>query len=556
MSLCIQYSRPDSGQEEGEVYGLDVAVTRFLSAWFRYGTARPFLCRPTTLESFDHFKEVAASQGIDAEKDCIGLDPRHPEKNLQTLSCIFRPDPLTADLVWRRVQMRGSGFATCGLVHTMSGERIAQAACDLMLAPSDATDALICPSQAIGAAVRNLWDIQADYFKHRFGGSFTCPVQTPVLPIGIDTQIFEGRTTPEKRQAQRAQLNSPEDEIIILFVGRLSFATKAHPLPLLMAADRAARGTKKRIRLVLYGYFKPKDMETPFRALAADYAGAAQVTFVQNGDPRFPDGLWAAADIFASLSDNVQESFGLTPLEAMASGLPAVVSDWDGYREGIRNGEEGFLIPTLTPPESAGMALAQTYYNEGNYGVALTAAAQSTAIDVDEAARAFSLLATDANLRSRMGEKGRARARAVFDWQPVMRSYEALWADLAEKRRMMPRAPATPENWAAAHPSFPNPWRMFARFPTTPILPTDILHAVMGAEEVTTLLKHEMNFFVPALLVPRETLLELIALIRRAGSVHVQDLLAPFPTERQDSLWRCIGWMVKYGVCRLQRVGG
>ena len=41
----------------------------------------------------------------------------------------------------------------------------------------------------------------------------------------------------------------------------------------------------------------------------------------------------AIPDIFVSLSDNIQETFGLTPLEGMASGLPVVATDWNGYRD-------------------------------------------------------------------------------------------------------------------------------------------------------------------------------------------------------------------------------
>ena len=33
--------------------------------------------------------------------------------------------------------------------------------------------------------------------------------------------------------------------------------------------------------------------------------------------------------MFVSLSDNIQETFGLTPIEGMASGLPLIVSDAD-----------------------------------------------------------------------------------------------------------------------------------------------------------------------------------------------------------------------------------
>ena len=56
-----------------------------------------------------------------------------------------------------------------------------------------------------------------------------------------------------------------------------------------------------------------------------------------------------AADLFLSLVDNPQETFGLAPVEAMAAGLPVVVSDWDGYRATVSDGVEGFRVPTLAP---------------------------------------------------------------------------------------------------------------------------------------------------------------------------------------------------------------
>ena len=42
----------------------------------------------------------------------------------------------------------------------------------------------------------------------------------------------------------------------------------------------------------------------------------------------------------------MQETFGLTPIEAMACGVPQVVADWDGYRETVVEGETGFRVPT------------------------------------------------------------------------------------------------------------------------------------------------------------------------------------------------------------------
>ena len=53
----------------------------------------------------------------------------------------------------------------------------------------------------------------------------------------------------------------------------------------------------------------------------------------------------AAADLFCSPADNLQETFGLSVLEAMASSLPVVASDWNGYRDLVEHGSTGWLVP-------------------------------------------------------------------------------------------------------------------------------------------------------------------------------------------------------------------
>jgi glycosyltransferase involved in cell wall biosynthesis len=549
MTLCIQYAKPSSGELAGEVYGLDVAVNNFLSAWFRHGTQDKFICVPVDLSSFDHFKELAAAQGIDPVTRCVGLDPRTPRHNLENMDCMFRPDPLISGPIWRRQQLQGRGYAVCGLVHTMSGERIAKAVGDLCLHPAGAGDALICPSTAVRDAVRNLWEIHTEYLNHHFGGSYRCPIETPVIPLGVDTEKFARLATPTNRTAQREALGIAADEIVILFVGRLSFATKAHPLALWQAAERAAQQTKRKLRIVMYGYFKPKDMEPYFRSLSADIFKTARVDFVMNGDERFPDGLWASADIFASLVDNIQESFGLTPVEAMAAGLPTVVSDWNGYRGGVRDGVDGFLIPTLAPPPETGFALAERYYNEQNYGVSLVAASQSTFVDTNRCAEALRVLIEDEGKRKAMGASGRARAESIFDWRHIIKAYENLWRELGEKRRAAPPVPTVPENWQAAHPSFPNPWAMFASFPSGFLAPDDRLRAVMGREEIERLIKHEMNFFVPDLLMPKEMLLGVVEVIRKVGAARIGDILAGILEPDRPRAWRSIGWLLKLGIC-------
>ena len=63
--------------------------------------------------------------------------------------------------------------------------------------------------------------------------------------------------------------------------------------------------------------------------------------------------LLAAADLF--LLPSQSESFGLSALEALASGVPVVGTDAGGLREVVRNGETGFLCEV---GDVAGMAAA------------------------------------------------------------------------------------------------------------------------------------------------------------------------------------------------------
>ena len=74
--------------------------------------------------------------------------------------------------------------------------------------------------------------------------------------------------------------------------------------------------------------------------------------------------ILSSSDIFISLTDNFQETFGLTPLEGMAAGLPVVVTDWNGYRDTVRNNLDGFTIPTISL--ESGQSDDLSYYYHSN----------------------------------------------------------------------------------------------------------------------------------------------------------------------------------------------
>ena len=310
------------------------------------------------------------------------FDRRFVQENYRHITTVFRADPVAQEILWRRETVPGAGYNFCGLAHAISGLETGVLLEQYCLAPTERTDAIVCPSRAVGSAIRSFLDMYGDYIGKRFNTTYTCPIQLPVIPLGIDVEKFVKLGAPEKRSEQRRKLGVSDNDIVLLWVGRLSHAIKAHPLAMFQAAERAAEKTGASVHLVMLGYFVPETDEQHFKKLAADICIKSKVTFVPNKDERFPDGLWAAGDIFLSLIDNMQESFGLTPIEAMAAGLPRVISDWDGYRDSVKHGEDGFLVPTRQPPPGAGGDLAKLLLDGRDlYGGYLAKTALSVAID-------------------------------------------------------------------------------------------------------------------------------------------------------------------------------
>ena len=99
--------------------------------------------------------------------------------------------------------------------------------------------------------------------------------------------------------------------------------------------------------------------------------------------------LYNAADLFVLASrryDLLVEGFGISIVEASASGLPVIGSRSGGIPEAIRDGETGFLVEPEDP-----------------------AALAATAIR----------LLGDEGLRRRMGAAGRAAVESYYNWDRV-----------------------------------------------------------------------------------------------------------------------------------------
>ena len=248
---------------------------------------------------------------------------------------------------------------------------------------------------------------------------------------------------------------------------------------------------------------------------------------------------WALADLFVSPVDNIQETFGLSPVEAMAAGLPCVVSDWDGYRDTVRDGIDGFRVPTMAPPEGVCAEFAARYAARiDDYDRYIGAVSQTVAVHVPALAAAIAALAADPARREAMGQAAAAHARAQFDWRVVIGRYQALWDDLAA-RRADGGLPADP-TW----PARPDPFRAFAGYPTHCLAPEMLVRrTARPAAAIDTLLASPSVAFGQAGLPARG---DLLALLPGEAPRRVADLSAALPPARRAEAWRALLWLAKY----------
>jgi glycosyltransferase involved in cell wall biosynthesis len=448
----------------------------------------------------------------------------HQPDRIAQVGVLYFPAPIMAQLTRFRQRSGVARFSLCGVTHTTASLQVMDDMVDLLREAVLPWDALVCPSKAVVETVRRVHEAELEYLRWRFGRDVRpLPPQLPVIPLGVHCADFEVSNTD--RADARRQLGLAADDVAGLFVGRLVFHAKAHPYPMLRGLQLAAERTGKRLAMIFCGWFPNAATKAAFRSGAATFAPDVKAIFLDGRDAAQRKSAWAAADLFVSLSDNIQETFGLTPIEAMAAGLPIIASDWNGYRDTVRHRIDGFLIRTLAPAAGMGRDVAEAFESGAlDYEHYCWATASTTAVDAREVADAVSVLAQDPALRRRLGDAGRKRAREVFDWRVIYGQYQALWADLNSRRRSAEADPKL-QAWIASAPRIPaarlDPYYTFGHYPTQAIGPQSRLCLIGEAvtADLAAVLKHSL---FDALVIPRPVIQALFALLEAGDLTLVQ----------------------------------
>ncbi|MBL8773504.1 MAG: glycosyltransferase family 4 protein [Phenylobacterium sp.] len=472
---------------------------------------------------------------------------RGDRDRLGEAGAVYIPSPEMRQEAWARRALGGQAYSLTGVTHTIAETYILDEIAGLLSAPIEPWDALVCTSDAGRKAVESLLEGVALYLQERFGATRMPPAQLVTIPLGVHADDF--RRDEKARGRWRRKLRIPNDAPAALHLGRFSLTTKMHPGPMGAALAEAARRLGRPVYWILFGGARRDSDEEAFLAAARALADDGVIlTPVGDTSARARDEIVSAADVFLSLSDNVQETFGLTPVEAMAAGLPCVVSDWNGYKDTVRHGVDGFRVRTLAPRPGLGTDLVYAYAHRlMTYDNYAGSTALFAAPDIGEAADALTALFSDPDLRARMGAAGRARAREVFDWRVVIPQYQALWTELARRRAAAPPQPARD------NPFRPDPFRMFSAYPSAALsAATEVSLARPLTEAEAAALLARAHVRNPAARLPHPD--EAITLISVLGAapLTVGAILAETPPERRPFIERGILWLAKFGFVRLR----
>ena len=562
MTAAIYY-HPEGYTTSGpKLMGRNAAGESFLRGFLKHSKASEFWAQVQKPEHGQHFAQTVKAQG---RSEVVKVVDKSTLSALNDIGTVYFPGPGIGEHAFHRSLAGGLGasarnphtaWSLCGITHTTSSAGAMDALAELITAPVQPWDAVICTSTAVKENVQRLLQAQVHYLKDRLGISKIVLPLLPVIPLGIHTQDFE--FTETQKATARQALGADQNTLVVLYVGRLSFHAKAHPLAMYQALQKAATAVAasgKKIVLVECGWHANEFIEKAYQEAASQACPSVRVITLDGRLASARETAWAGADVFCSLSDNIQETFGIVPIEAMAAGLPVVVSDWDGYKDTVRHGVDGFRISTCMPEAGLATDLALRHaLDVDTYDMYCGHNCSLVSVDIEATAQAFVQLFESADLRQRMGQAGKQRAQQLYDWSTIIAQYEALWKEQTQLRLAAQTADQVampPHAW----PARMDPFFAFESYPTQTLKLTSVLAlADASATEALLSVNHYKSLAMvnfAKLVLPTDTEIEHVLNAASQGPSSAQALIQGIEPSRQAFVLRSLAWLLKLGVLRL-----
>ena len=468
QSLPVLITSGDLLPGGGELNGRRWAGQQLLRCWARQAGSRPMALANANPAQLESLKPWLKKQGFSGDLHPLGLLDPEPYRNW---GGFFLPDPSIGRWAQWRQPVGSAAFSLIGQIHTLSTPAALGHLQDLVTEPIQPWDALICSSRAGRDAVLRVLEAREEQLQWRTGASAARlrgqRPRLPVIPLPLPPASLEPLN--QNKLQVRKQLGIAPDHAVALWLGRLSILTKTDPWPTYLVLERVARQLRRPLVFIECG---PDDKPSPHAELENLRQLCPSIRFLRLGgaepvSEEVKRQALAAADVAISLVDNAQETFGLAVAEAMASGLPLVVSDWSGYRDLVRDGIDGYLIPSAWAASApqASVALGwQQFTGIQGFPAISGALAQLVKLDLAAAEMALLTVLSQSAMARAMGASAARRARDLFSPDLVMAAHEELFRELDESRL---QAPADAHRPRPVSPQL-DPVRVFTHFASHP----------------------------------------------------------------------------------------
>jgi glycosyltransferase involved in cell wall biosynthesis len=214
---------------------------------------------------------------------------------------------------------------------------------------------------------------------------------------GVDTQAFAPVGSEAEKQALRVELKLPDGVPLAIFVGAI--IERKGVRELLSAWAKVQRGSPAAVLLLVgpYDFGEENVNITSLNSFVTELRGIIQkdgLNVIWAGKTNQVERYMRAADLFVFPSR--KEGFGNVIIEAMACGLPCIVTPMDGVaNDTVVSGDTGYIVST-----------------------------------VDEVAQRTAELLADPVKARRMGARGREVVCKRFDFERIAPQYVELYESM------------------------------------------------------------------------------------------------------------------------------